>query len=82
METHNSISFENPDMQAFYAGVVASMQETVREALSDPILLNHLAEEIADRLDGFEDRMLGAAMDEAMASPVVSEEEVMKALKN
>jgi hypothetical protein len=82
METHTPISFQNPDIQALYAGMALRMQETLRDALHDPIFLNHLAEEIADRLDGFEDRALAAAIDEALQSPVVSEDDVMKELKS
>jgi hypothetical protein len=81
MEKHTNIPLQTPDIQTL-AGMEQRMLAGMREMLHDPALLNHLAEEIADRLDGFDDKTMGHLIDEAArTSPVVSEEEVLKALK-
>ena len=81
METPSNTPLQNQDAQAL-AGMEQRMLASMREMLHDPALLNHLAEEIADRLDGFDDKTMGHLIDEASrTSPVVSEEEVLKALK-
>jgi len=81
METDTNTPAQNPDIQTL-AGMERRMLASMREMLHDPALLNHLAEEIADRLDGFDDKTMGRLIDEAShTSPVVSEEDILKALK-
>jgi hypothetical protein len=78
MEKHSNTPQENQVLAAMEQRILASM----REMLHDPALINRLAEEIADRLDGFDDKTLGNLLDEAYrTSPAVSEEEITKELK-
>ena len=81
METHTNTPLQNSDIQTL-AGMEQRMLASMRQMLHDPALINHLAEEIADCLDGFDDKTMGDLIDEASrTSPVVSEEEILKALK-
>ena len=51
------------------------------DILNDPAFTSHLAEEIADRLDGINDAHYAAILDEAANSPLASEIEIQEALK-
>jgi hypothetical protein len=58
-----------------------AVHAAVKSALSDPAFTRHLAEEIADILDGFDDNTMGRAMGTANNGDLVSEAEVLAALK-
>jgi len=79
MEIQPNIS--NADVQALYAGMAAHMQKTVREVLLDPIFVNHLAEELMDRIDGFEDDRMAHFIKEAEGSESVPLEDVIALLR-
>lgn len=63
------------------ANIEGALRSALTDIINDAAFMHHLAEELADRLDGFEDERFAKFLEESENFSLVSEAEVMAALK-
>jgi|GEM_PF-6455142 len=61
--------------------IAGALRAAVSEVMHDPSFIHTLAEELADVLDGIEDRAILKCLQNANDGQTVSEEEILAALK-